>query len=97
MCSLEFYFRLQFSFVFLSYYLFFFSIIVKCYFIAYKYSLQEYNVILLYIMVWIIWCLTYLYISKSWSVAFIIATLLLSHINGHIIYFFLISLNYFQS
>ena len=41
---------------------FFFSIIVKCYFIAYKYSLQEYNVILLYIMVWIIWCLTYDYI-----------------------------------
>ena len=41
---------------------FFFSIIIKCYFIAYKYSLQEYNVILLYIMVWIIWCLTYDYI-----------------------------------
>ena len=40
----------------------FFSIIVKCYYIAYKYSLQEYNVILLHIMVWIIWCLTYDYI-----------------------------------
>ena len=31
-------------------FIFFFSIIVKCYFIAYKYILQEYNVILLYIM-----------------------------------------------
>ena len=59
MCSLEFYFGLQFGFVFLSYYLFFFSIIVKYYFIAYEYSLQVYNFILLYIMVWIIWCLTY--------------------------------------
>ena len=62
MCSLEFHFGLQFGFVFLSHYLFFFSIIVKCYFVAHKYSLQEYNVILLYIMVWIIWCLTYYYI-----------------------------------
>ena len=59
MCSLEFYFGLQFYFVFLSYYLFFLSMIIKCYSIAYKYSLQEYNVILLYIMAWIIWCLTY--------------------------------------
>ena len=41
---------------------FFFSIIIKCYFIAYKYSLQEYNVILLYIMVWIVRYLTYDYI-----------------------------------
>ena len=62
MCSLEFYFGLQFGFGLLSYYLFFFSMIVKCYFIANKYSLLEFNVILLYIMVWIIWCLTYDYI-----------------------------------
>ena len=62
MCSLEFYFGLQFGFGLLSYYLFFFSIIVKCDFFANKYSLLEYNVILLYIMVWIIWCLTYDYI-----------------------------------
>ena len=41
---------------------FLFSIIVKCYYIAYKYSLQEYNIIILYVMVWIIWCLTYDYI-----------------------------------
>ena len=65
MCSFEFYFGLQFGFVFLSYYLFFFSIIIKCYFIAYKYSLQEYNVILLYIMAWIIWCLAYDHIVRS--------------------------------
>ena len=44
------------------FFLFFFSMIVKCYSIAYKYNLQEYNVILLYIMTWIIWCLTYDYI-----------------------------------
>ena len=62
MCSLEFYFGLQFGFGLLSYYLFFFSIIVKCDFFANKYSLLEFNVILLYIMVWIIWCLTYDYI-----------------------------------
>ena len=36
--------------------------IVKCYSIAYKDSLQEYNVILLYSMAWIIWCLIYDYI-----------------------------------
>ena len=64
MCSLEFYFGLQFVFVFLSYYLFFFfSMIVKHYSIAYKDSLHKYNVILLYIMAWIIWFLTYDYIS----------------------------------
>ena len=40
----------------------FFSMIVKCYSIANKYSLLEYNVILLYIMDWIIWCLTFNYI-----------------------------------
>ena len=62
MTSLEFYFGLQFGFALLSYYFFFFSIIVKRYSIAYKYSLQEYNIILLYIMAWIIWCLTYDYI-----------------------------------
>ena len=65
MCSLEFYFGLQFDFGFLSYYLFFIFYSCKCYFIAYKYSLQEYNVILLYIMVWIIWCLTYNYILSG--------------------------------
>ena len=60
----HFIFGLQFDFVFLSYYLFlFFSMIVKCYSIANKYSLLEYNVILLYIMDWIIWCLTFDYIS----------------------------------
>ena len=48
MCSLEFYFGLQFGFVCVSYYLFLFSIIVKFYFIAYKYSLQEYNVTIIY-------------------------------------------------
>ena len=65
MYSLEFYFGLQFDFLFLSCYLFsflFFSMIVKCYSIANKYSLLEYNVILLYIMDWIIWCLTFNYI-----------------------------------
>ena len=63
MTSLEFYFGLQFAFVLLSYHLFFsFSMIVKCYSIAYKYSLQKYNIILLYIIAWIIWCLTYDYI-----------------------------------
>ena len=36
--------------------------IVKCYPIAYKDSLQEYNFILLYSMTWIIWCLTHNYI-----------------------------------
>ena len=36
--------------------------IVKCYPIAYKDSLQGYNVILLYNMTWIIWCLTHDYI-----------------------------------
>ena len=36
--------------------------IVKCYPIAYKDSLQEYNVILLYNMTWIIWYLTHNYI-----------------------------------
>ena len=45
MCSLEFYFGLQFGFVFLSFFFFSFPIIVKSYFIAYKYSLQENNVI----------------------------------------------------
>ena len=64
MYSLKFYFVLiQFGFVFLSYYFFlFFSMIVKCYSIAYKDSLQEYNVILLYSMAWIILCLIYDYI-----------------------------------
>ena len=64
MYSLKFYFVLiQFGFVFLNYYFFlFFSMIVKCYSIAYKDSLQEYNVILLYSMAWIIWCLIYDYI-----------------------------------
>ena len=38
----------------------------------------------------------YIYISKSWSVVFIIFTLLLGHISSHIIYLFLISLHYFQ-
>ena len=41
---------------------FFFPMIVKCYSIAFKDSLQEFYVILLYSMVWIIWCLTYDYI-----------------------------------
>ena len=65
MCYLEFYFRLiQFGFVFwvLELLSFFFSMIVKCYPIAYKDSLQGYNVILLYNMTWIIWCLTHDYI-----------------------------------
>ena len=55
---------MQVDFVFLSYYLlsFFFFMIFKCYSIAYKDSLQEYNVILLYRMIWIIWCLAYVYI-----------------------------------
>ena len=53
---------MQFDFVILSYYLFFFSLIVKCYPITYKDGLQEYNDILLYSMTWIIWCLTYNYI-----------------------------------
>ena len=52
---------MQFGFVFLSYYLFFFSMI-KYYPIAYKNSLLEYNANLLYSMTWIIWCFTHNYI-----------------------------------
>ena len=82
---------------------FFFSMIVKCYFIAYKYSLQEYNVILLYIMAWIIWCLAYNYIFLFWCFFFSFYFLFLSrkrwllslslfihtHTHTHIIYSFL--------
>ena len=50
-------------FCFINFLFFFsFSMIVKCYSIAYKYSLQKYNIILLYIIAWIIWWLTYDYI-----------------------------------
>ena len=65
MCSLEFYFGLmQFGFYVLKLLSFFFFIfmIVKCYHITYKDSLQEYNVILLYGITWIIWCLTHDYV-----------------------------------
>ena len=50
------------SFFLIIFNYYFFFMIVKCYSIAYKYSLQEYNVILLNIMAWIIWYLTYDYI-----------------------------------
>ena len=65
MCSLEFYFELmQFGFYVFKLLSFFFFIfmIVKCYHITYKDSLQEYNVILLYGITWIIWCLTHDYV-----------------------------------
>ena len=45
--------------------------IVKCYPIAYKDSLQEYNVILLYSMTWIIWYFTHNYIFCDASSHFI--------------------------
>ena len=38
----------------------------------------------------------YFGLQFGWSVAFVVTMLLLSHINGHIIYLFLISLHYFQ-
>ena len=63
MCSLEIYFGLiQFGFVFWGFKLLsFFFFIVKCYPIAYKDSLQEYNIILSYSMIGILWCLTHYY------------------------------------
>ena len=64
MCSLEIYFGLiQFGFVFWGFKLLsFIFFIVKCYPIAYKDSLQEYNIILLYSMIGILWSLTHYYI-----------------------------------